>query len=83
VISVCTAAICCAMSLVGLTGSNVTSEYCLACAAALFAMAAIQPWSAAGAENPMVTALPGAALSPPAAPTLAPGGADWSDYRGA
>src|SRR6185503_10179866 len=27
-------------------------------------MARIQPWSAAGAENPMVTALPGAALSP-------------------
>ena len=64
-ISVSTAAICWAMSLVGLTASNVTSGYCCACACALFAIAAIQPWSAAGAEKPMVTGAPGA--EPPAA----------------
>ncbi len=66
-ISVSTAAICWAMSLVGLTASNVTSGYCSACACALFAMAAIQPWSAAGAEKPMVTGAPGSALPPPGA----------------
>src|SRR4051794_10476526 len=71
-ISVSTAAICCATSLVGFTGAKVTSGYCSACAFALFAMAAIQPWSAAGAEKPMVTGAPGVALSPAAAPTLAP-----------
>ena len=70
-ISVSTAAICWAMSLVGLTGSNVTSSYWAAWALALLAMAAIQPWSAAGAEKPMVTCLPFAALSPAATATFA------------
>src|SRR3954447_12071259 len=77
-ISVSTAAICWAMSLVGLTGSKVTSENCPAWVWALLAMAAIQPWSAAGAEKPMVTGAPGAAFSPPVAATLPPlaGGAE-------
>src|SRR3954468_19478669 len=77
-ISVSTAAICWAMSLVGFTGSKVTSENCPAWVWALLAMAAIQPWSAAGAEKPMVTGAPGVALSPPVAATLAPvaGGAE-------
>src|SRR4051794_8465714 len=70
-ISVSTAAICWAMSLVGLTPSNVTSLYWPAWSWAFLAIAAIQPWSAAGAEKPMVTAAPGVALSPPVAPTLA------------
>jgi hypothetical protein len=62
-----TAEICWLMSLVGSTGLKVTSEYCLAAAAAFFAMAAIQPWSAAGAENPIVTGVPGWSLPPVAA----------------
>ena len=45
------------MSLVGFTASNVTSGYWPACALALLAIAAIQPWSAAGAEKPMVDRL--------------------------
>ena len=63
-ISVSTAAICWVMSLVGFTASNVTSEYWAAWALALLAIAAIQPWSAAGAEKPMVTAGPDAVLAP-------------------
>ena len=70
-INVSTAPICWVMSLVGFTASNVTSLYWPAWACAFFAMAAIQPWSAAGAENPMVTGRPGAAASPPGA--AAPG----------
>jgi len=70
-IKVSTAPICWVMSLVGFTASKVTSLYWLAWACAFFAIAAIQPWSAAGAENPMVTGRPGAALSPPGA--AAPG----------
>ncbi|GAA2221775.1 hypothetical protein GCM10010429_56200 [Micromonospora olivasterospora] len=46
------------------TDLSSTSEYAPACAFALLVMAAIQPWSAAGAEKPMVTFLPGAALPP-------------------
>src|SRR5690606_4503746 len=46
------------------TASSVTSGYCSACACALLAIAAIQPWSAAGAENPMVTGRPGSLLAP-------------------
>jgi hypothetical protein len=45
---------------------NVTSEYLPACALALLVIAAIQPWSAAGAENPIVTFLPGSAFLPAA-----------------
>jgi hypothetical protein len=41
---------------------NSTSEYAAACALALLVMAATQPWSAAGAENPMMTFVPGAAF---------------------
>jgi hypothetical protein len=39
-----------------------TSVYALACAFALFVIAATQPWSAAGAEKPMMTFWPGAAF---------------------
>src|SRR4051794_33217581 len=49
------------MSLVGFTGAYVTSGYLAASAWAFAAMAAIQPWSAAGAEKPIVTGRPGAA----------------------
>ena len=49
---------------------NVTSEYAAACALALLVMAAIQPWSAAGAEKPMVTFLPGSAFGLPASAPL-------------
>ena len=52
------------MSLVGFTASNVTSGYWPAWALALLAIAAIQPWSAAGAEKPMVTVGPDPALAP-------------------
>ena len=54
-IRVSIAAICWVMSLVGFTGANVTSGYFAAWAWAFAAMAAIQPWSAAGAEKPIVT----------------------------
>ena len=64
-ISVSMAAICWVMSLVGFTGANVTSGYFAAWAWAFAAMAAIQPWSAAGAEKPIVTGRPGSALAPP------------------
>src|SRR6185312_230819 len=74
-ISVSTAAICWVMSLVGFTASNVTSEYWAACALALLAIAAIQPWSAAGAENPMVTAGPAAVLAPAVGAATDPAGA--------
>ena len=59
-IRVDSAARCAAASSPAATAFSVTSEYVSACALALLVMAAIQPWSAAGAENPMVTALPGA-----------------------
>ena len=74
-INVSTAAICCVMSLVGFTASNVTSEYWAACALALLAIAAIQPWSAAGAEKPMVTAGPDAVLAPAVGAATLPAGA--------
>src|ERR1700753_2583803 len=44
------------------TDFSSTSEYAAACALALLVIAAIQPWSAAGAEKPMVTFSPDAAL---------------------
>ena len=62
-IRVSIAAICWVMSLVGFTGANVTSGYFAAWACAFAAMAAIQPWSAAGAEKPIVTGRPGSALA--------------------
>ena len=46
------------------TGLNSTSWNVLAWASALLVMAAIQPWSAAGAEKPMTTFVPGALLPP-------------------
>src|SRR5262245_23837304 len=63
-ISDSTAGRCSVTSLPAATGTNVTSLYLLACASALAVMAAIQPWSAAGAEKPILMALPGAVLSP-------------------
>src|SRR4029079_14152877 len=75
-ISVSTAAICWVMSLVGFTASNVTSGYWAAWALALLAIAAIQPWSAAGAEKPIVTAGPDAALAPAEGAATLPLGAE-------
>lgn len=72
-ISDSTAEICWLMSLVGSTGLNVTSLYFFAWPSAFLAIAAIQPWSAAGAENPMVTCLPCLSLSPPSDPAWAAG----------
>src|SRR3954452_12402478 len=72
-IRVSIAAICWVMSLVGFTGANVTSGYFAAWAWAFSAIAAIQPWSAAGAEKPIVTGRPGAELGPAAAPPLGAG----------
>src|SRR3954451_9493912 len=74
------AAICWVMSFVGFTGASVTSGYLAASAWAFAAMPAIQPWSAAGAEKPIVTGRPGAAgaappaVGPPAAGAAAGGG---------
>src|SRR4051794_14691870 len=59
------AAICAGASLPGSTATSFTSLYLPACAFALLVMAAIQPWSAAGAVNPMVTFFPASALFPP------------------
>src|SRR3954469_8975100 len=59
------AAICAGASLPGSTGTSLTSGYLAACALALLVIAAIQPWSAAGAVNPIVTVLPAWALLPP------------------
>src|SRR5829696_10098069 len=56
--------ICLVTSLVASTGSYVTSEYFLAWVSAFLLIAAIQPWSPCGPEKPIVTSLPGAALSP-------------------
>src|SRR5437868_3471229 len=66
-ISVLIPAICAATSLVACTVSSFTSLYFAASAIAFFAMAPVQPWSAAGDEKPMVTAAPGASLAPAAA----------------
>src|SRR5690606_7425353 len=65
-ISDSTAEICWLMSLVGSTGRNSTSGYRFAISSAVFAIAAIHPWSAAGAENPITTLGPGWSLSVPA-----------------
>src|SRR3954469_5456423 len=67
--SVCTWLICWLTSLLPSTACNVTSEYLPAWSLAFVVIAPIQPWSAAGAEKPMVTALPGVSL--PLAPPLA------------
>src|SRR5256714_5918201 len=59
------AAIWAGASFPGSTATSLTSEYLAACALALLVIAAIQPWSAAGAVKPMVTVFPGDALVPP------------------
>src|SRR3954469_8557789 len=61
-ISVWTWLICWLTSLLPSTACSVTSLCLAAWFLALVVMAAIQPWSAAGAEKPMVTALPGVSL---------------------
>jgi hypothetical protein len=50
-------------SLVPSTTRSSTSEYLPASALAALVIAAIQPWSAAGAEKPMTTFLPGSSLA--------------------
>src|SRR4051794_21768902 len=65
-ISVWTWLICWLTSLLPSTACRVTSLCFAAWSLALVVMAAIQPWSAAGAENPRVTALPGVSPPPPA-----------------
>src|SRR4051794_14674947 len=65
-ISVWTWLICWLTSLLPSTACRVTSLCLAAWSLALVVMAAIQPWSAAGAENPRVTALPGVSPPPPA-----------------
>ncbi len=62
--SASTAGRCSVTSLPAATGTKVTSLYFFAWALALAVMAAIQPWSAAGAEKPTLMALPGVVLSP-------------------
>src|SRR6266550_631511 len=71
-ISVSMDEICRVTSLVASTGSNLTSEYRLACASAFLLIAAIQPWSPCGPEKPIVTVLPGLVLSLLPAATWAP-----------
>src|SRR5690349_24127200 len=61
----CSAAIWAGASFPASTALRVTSENLAAWAFALAVMAPIQPWSAAGAEKPIVTALPGASLLEP------------------
>src|SRR3954471_10292746 len=70
-ISVWTWLICWLTSLLPSTACRVTSLCLAAWSLALVVMAAIQPWSAAGAEKPMVTALPGVSLPLPLAAALA------------
>jgi hypothetical protein len=67
--------ICWLTSLVPAATFSSTSGFSAAAFLALSVMAAIQPWSAAGAEKPMTTFWPGAALLPPdpAAGALAAG----------
>jgi hypothetical protein len=55
--------ICVATSLVPSATCRSTSSYSSAAARAASVMPAIQPWSAAGAEKPMVTVSPGSSLS--------------------
>src|SRR5450432_1815510 len=59
------AAICAATSLVAWTACRVTSEYRFASDTAFFAIAPVQPWSAAGEEKPIVTLVPGVSLPEP------------------
>src|SRR3954451_24236872 len=70
-ISVWTWLICWLTSLLPSTACRVTSLCLAAWSLALVVMAAIQPWSAAGAEKPMVTALPGVSLPLPLDAALA------------
>src|SRR5262245_27929362 len=65
--SVSTWAICWLTSLVPSVALNVTSENFPAWARAFLVIAAIQPWSAAGAEKPILTCLPGWLFAPPPA----------------
>src|SRR4051794_15298271 len=74
-ISVCTWLICWLTSLLPSTACSVTSLYLPAWLFAFVVMAAIQPWSAAGAEKPIVTLLPGVLLAPPALPAETGGAA--------
>ena len=66
--------ICVATSLVPSATCRSMSSYCSAVARAASVMPAIQPWSAAGAEKPMVTVSPDSSLSlaatlpPPSSP---------------
>src|SRR5258708_4694613 len=60
--SVDKAARCAAASAPAATDLSSTSLKLAACALALLVIAAIQPWSAAGAENPITTFLPAAEL---------------------
>src|SRR4051794_40521628 len=59
--------------VVGFAGGSMACGACPAADCALAAMAAIQPWSAAGAEKPMVTAFPGVAALGAAPPPLGAG----------
>ena len=66
--------ICTLTSLVPSAWTSSTSEYLAASSTADFVIEPIQPWSAAGAEKPIVTLSPGSSL-PVAA---AAGAAGWS-----
>jgi hypothetical protein len=69
-VSICE--ICTLTSLLLSAALRVTSSNSAACALAFLAIAAIQPWSAAGARKPMVTFGPSSALPPsPPLPTTA------------
>ena len=70
--SVSTWLICWLTSLVPSTASRVTSEYSPAVLLALVVMAPIQPWSASGAEKPMVIASPGVSLPLPVPVSVEP-----------
>ena len=59
--------ICRLTSLVPSATCRSMSGYCSARSRTLLVMAAIQPWSAAGAEKPMVTVSPSSSLPPSAA----------------
>ena len=67
-IRVSTWLICWLTSLVPSTASRVTSGYFAAWLLALDVMAPIQPWSASGAEKPIVIALPSTVDAPDDAP---------------
>src|SRR4051794_7981405 len=81
-ISVWTWLICWLTSLLPSTACRVTSLCLPAWLFALVVMAAIQPWSAAGAEKPIVTALPGVSLPLPPEPEAAGAAADVVEAAG-